>query len=311
MTILITGASGFVGGALARRLVEQGDGVHTLGRTRPGIATEFFEGSIDDQQVSSKALEGVDCVVHLAGRAHQLRETSVDPLESFRAANCRLSEELAAQAIEAGVRRFVFISSIGVNGAFTQDGRPFTEARQPEPHSPYARSKYEAEVALQKLTERSDMELVIIRPPLVYGAGAPGNFSSLMRWVGKGIPLPFGAVHNKRSLIAVDNLVDLIIRCIDHPAAANELFLAGDGDDLSTTELLRGVADSMGRPARLIPVPVALLRLAASALGKKGMAHSLLDSLQVDISKARDLLGWEPPVSVEEGLRRCVRDSSV
>ncbi|MFG0417573.1 UDP-glucose 4-epimerase family protein [Pseudomonas sp. zjy_8] len=311
MTILITGASGFVGGALARRLVEQGDGVHTLGRTRPGIAAEFFEGSIDDQQVSSKALEGVDCVVHLAGRAHQLRETSVDPLENFRAANCRLSEELAAQAIEAGVRRFVFISSIGVNGAFTQDDRPFTEASRPEPHSPYARSKYEAEVALRRLAERGGMELVIIRPPLVYGAGAPGNFSSLMRWVGKGIPLPFGAVHNKRSLIAVDNLVDLIICCIDHPAAANELFLAGDGDDLSTAELLRGVADSMGRPARLIPVPVALLRLAASALGKKGMAHSLLDSLQVDISKARDLLGWKPPVSVEEGLRRCVRDSSV
>lgn len=311
MTILITGGSGFVGGALARRLVDQGIRVRTLGRTRPGIATEFFEGLIDDQQVSSKALEGVDCVVHLAGRAHQLRDTSVDPLESFRAANCRLSEKLATQAIEAGVRRFVFISSIGVNGAFTQDGHPFTEASQAEPHSPYARSKYEAEVALRRLAERSDMELVIIRPPLVYGAGAPGNFSSLMRWVGKGIPLPFGAVHNKRSLIAVDNLVDLIIRCIDHPAAANELFLAGDGDDLSTTELLRGVADAMGRPVRLIPVPVALLRLAASALGKKGMAHSLLDSLQVDISKARDLLGWEPPVSVEEGLRRCVRDSSV
>lgn len=311
MTILITGASGFVGGALARRLVEQGSGVRTLGRTQPGIDTEFFEGSIDDQQVSSKALKGVDCVIHLAGRAHQLRETSVDPLEDFRAANSRLSQELATQAIEAGVRRFVFISSIGVNGAFTQDGRPFTEASQPEPHSPYALSKYEAEVALRRLAERSHMELVIIRPPLVYGAGAPGNFASLLRWVGKGIPLPFGAVHNKRSLIAVDNLVDLIIRCINHPAAANELFLAGDGDDLSTTELLRGVADAMGRPVRLIPVPVALLRLAASALGKKGMAHSLLDSLQVDISKARDLLGWEPPVSVEEGLIRCVRDSSV
>lgn len=311
MNILLTGASGFVGGALARRLVEQGSGVRTLGRTQPGIATQFFEGSIDDRLVSSKALEGVDCVVHLAGRAHQLRETSVDPLEDFRAANSRLSEKLAAQAIEAGVRRFVFISSIGVNGVFTQAGRPFTEASQPEPHSPYARSKHEAEVALRRLAEKSNMEFVIIRPPLVYGAGAPGNFSSLMRWIGKGIPLPFGAVHNKRSLIAVDNLVDLIIRCTDHPAAANELFLAGDGDDLSTTELLRGVADAMGRPVRLIPVPVALLRLAASALGKKGMAHSLLDSLQVDTSKARDLLGWEPPVSVEEGLRRCVRDSSV
>lgn len=311
MTILITGASGFVGGALAKRLSEQGAELRALGRTRPGIAAEFFEGSIDDRQVSRQALEGVDCVVHLAGRAHQLRETSVDPLESFRAANCRLAEALAVQAVEAGVRRFVFISSIGVNGAFTQDGCPFTEVSEPAPHSAYARSKYEAEAALQAVAEKGGMELVIIRPPLVYGPGAPGNFSSLMRWVEKGVPLPFGAVHNRRSLVAIDNLVDLIIRCIDHPAAANQLFLAGDGEDLSTTALLRGVAEAMGRPARLIPLPVALLRLTARALGKKAMAHSLLDSLQVDISKARDLLGWEPPVSIKEGLRRCVRDSSV
>ena len=155
------------------------------------------------------------------------------------------------------------------------------------------------------------MEVVIIRPPLVYGPGAPGNFGSLLRWVSSGVPLPLGAIHNKRSLVGIDNLVDLIIRCIDHPAAANQVFLAGDGEDLSTTELLRGVAEAMGRPARLIPVPAGLLSLGATLLGKRAVAQRLLGSLQVDISKARELLGWEPPVSVKEGLRRCVRDSSV
>ncbi|VXC38043.1 UDP-glucose 4-epimerase [Pseudomonas sp. 8Z] len=311
MTILITGASGFVGGALAKCLFEQGRTIRTLGRTRPKVAVEFVQGSIDDRLVSRGALEGVDCVVHLAGRAHQLKDASEDPLESFRVANCKLSEALAAQAIDAGVRRFVFISSIGVNGAVTKDGQAFTALSEPEPHSPYARSKYEAEVALQALCRESSMELVVIRPPLVYGPGAPGNFASLMRWVGRGVPLPLGAIHNKRSLVGVDNLVDLIIRCIDHPAAANQVFLAGDGEDLSTTELLRQVSDAMARPGCLLPVPSSFLRLAANALGKKAMAQSLLDSLQVDISKARNLLGWEPPVSVKEGLRRCVRDSSV
>lgn len=311
MTVLLTGASGFVGSALAGRLLEQGRGTRALGRRRPKVAVESFEGSIGDRLLSSQALQGVDCVVHLAARAHQLRETSADPLESFRAANCMLSEELAAQAVEAGVRRFVFISSIGVNGAVTQEGCPFSEASKPEPHSAYARSKFEAEQALQALAENSGMELVIIRPPLVYGPGAPGNFASLMSWVAKGIPLPLGAIHNRRSLIGIDNLVDLIIRCIDHPAAANQVFLASDGEDVSTSELLHAVAEAMGRPARLIPVPASLLRLSANALGKKAVAQSLLDSLQVDISKARDLLDWTPPVPVKEGLRRCVRDSSV
>lgn len=311
MSILLTGVSGFVGGALAARLLELGRDVRALGRTRPEIAVEFFEGSIDNRQVAAKALEGVDCVVHLAGRAHQLSDASSDPLESFRAANCKLSEELATQAIKAGVRRFVFISSIGVNGASTLPGCPFTEDSPPAPHSAYARSKHEAEVALRALIEGSAMELVIIRPPLVYGSGAPGNFASLMRWVSKGVPLPLGAIHNRRSLVGVDNLVDLIICCVDHPNASNQLFLVADGEDLSTTQLLRGVAEAMGRPGFMLPVPASLLRLAARALGKKAIAQSLLDSLQVDISKARELLSWEPPVSVKEGLRRCVRDSSV
>jgi nucleoside-diphosphate-sugar epimerase len=201
------------------------------------------------------------------------------------------------------VKRFLFISSIGVNGNINT--RPFTEDDEPNPAEPYALSKWEAEQGLWEIQRETGMEVVIIRPPLVYGPNAPGNFGSLMRWVEKGLPLPLGAIDNQRSLVALDNLVDLIITCIDHPAAANQVFLAGDGEDLSTTELLRGVARAMGKSAHLIPVPPSLLMLGATLLGKKAVAQRLLGSLQVDISKARRLLGWQPPVSVEEGLRRC------
>ncbi len=306
----MTGASGFIGSAVVGQLLLQECAVRALGRTPPKVAMEFFKGAIDDSLLAQRALAGVDCVVHLAGRAHRLRDTSHEPLESFRAANCELAVTLARQAALAGVRRFIFISSIGVNGAITK-GTPFTELSAPAPHSHYARSKYEAELALRVLAQETGLELVIIRPPLVYGPDAPGNFGNLVRWVSKGVPLPFGSIHNKRTLVSIDNLVDLIIRCIGHPAAVNQTFLAGDGEDMSTTELLRGVAGVLGRPVRLLPIPSGLLYLAAGMLGKRALAQSLLGSLQVDISKARELLGWEPPVSVKEGLRRCVRDPSV
>jgi nucleoside-diphosphate-sugar epimerase len=210
---------------------------------------------------------------------------------------------LAAQASEAGVERFVFLSSIGVNG--NANTSAFSETDLPRPEGDYAQSKLEAEQGLWDIQRRTGMEIVILRPPLVYGPDAPGNFNSLVRWVQKGVPLPLGAINNKRSLVALDNLVDLIITCIDHPAAANQVFLAGDGQDVSTTELLRGVGQAMGKPARLIPVPAGMLTFGAGLLGKKAVAQRLLGSLQVDISKARNLLGWEPPLSVEEGLRRC------
>lgn len=218
------------------------------------------------------------------------------------------THNLARQAVEAGVRRFVYLSSIKVNGEQTQKGAPFSEEDTPAPEDPYGISKMEAEQGLQRLAAETGLEVVIIRPPLVYGPGVKGNFASMVKLVDKGLPLPLGAVDNKRSLIALDNLVDLIIVCIEHPAAANQVFMAGDGEDLSTTELLRGIACALGKPSRLVSVPEGVLMFGASLFGKKAVARRLLGSLQVDISKARDLLGWQPPVSVEEGLTRTVRE---
>ena len=205
----------------------------------------------------------------------------------------------------AGVRRFIFISSIKVNGEHSPRGFPFTADAAPAPEDAYGISKLEAEEALSAVATETGMEVVIIRPPLVYGPGVKGNFATLIELLEKGVPLPLGAIHNKRSLVALDNLVDLIVTCIDHPKAGNQVFLAGDGEDVSTTELLRGIGNAIGRPARLIPVPAAVLMFGAGLLGKKAVAQRVLGSLQVDISKTRRMLGWEPPLSLEEGLRRC------
>jgi len=256
----------------------------------------------------SNALKGVDIVIHTAARAHILKNVAPDPLGEYREVNSNGTLNLARQAAIAGVKRFVFISSIGVNG--NNNIRPFRVDDQPNPVEPYAQSKWEAEQGLMQLVAETGMTVVIIRPPLVYGPGAPGNFGSLVRWIDKGVPLPLGAIRNHRSLVGIDNLVDLIIRCIDHPAAANQVILAGDGEDLSTTELLRGVGKAMGKPARLIPVPAGLLQFGATLLGRKAMAQRLLGSLQVDISKTCELLDWKPPYTVEEGLRRCFERSN-
>lgn len=232
-------------------------------------------------------------------------DPSADPLTEFRRVNVEGTLNLARQAAAAGVQRFIFISSIKVNGEETAPGDAFTASDVPAPQDPYGLSKFEAEEGLRSLAQQTGMEVVIIRPPLVYGPSVKGNFASMIKLVQKGLPLPLGAIHNKRSLVGIDNLVDLIIRCIDHPAAANQTFLASDGVDLSTTELLRSVVKAMGKPSRLVPVPASLLQTGAGLLGKKAMAQRLLGSLQVDISKTREVLGWEPPYTVEEGLRRC------
>ena len=310
MQILLTGATGFVGGALLRYLSTAGACV--VAAVRSSGARRFSErvfevGDISADTQWGSALEGITVVVHTAARAHISQEVSSDPLTEYRGVNVEGTLNLARQAAIAGVKRFVFISSIGVNGNINV--RPFTALDVPHPVEPYAQSKWEAEQGLWRIQQETGMELVIIRPPLVYGPGAPGNFGSLVRWVGKGIPLPLGAIHNRRSLVCIDNLVDLIVRCIDHPAAANQVFLAGDGRDLSTTELLRLVGDAMGRPARLIPVPAGVLKLSAALLGRKAMAQRLLGSLQVDISQTCETLDWQPPFTVEEGLRRCFLSS--
>jgi UDP-glucose 4-epimerase len=233
-----------------------------------------------------------------------MHDKAADPLTEFRKVNVEGTLNLARQAAEAGVRRFIYISSIKVNGEQTFLGQLFTEDDLPAPLDPYSISKYEAEEGLRKLAQQTGMEIVIIRPPLVYGPGVKANFLAMMRWLRKGVPLPLGAIHNQRSFVALDNLVDLIVTCIDHPAAANQTFLVSDGEDLSITGLLRRMGLALGRPARLIPVPVFLLTAGAALVGRRDMAQRLCGSLQVDISKAQTLLGWKPPISVDEGLHR-------
>lgn len=304
---LVSGANGFIGSALVAYLRDKRIPVTGVVRGAAGNNGFVQADAVGPDMDWSEILRGHEVVVHTAGRAHVLHNRGANSLAEFRLVNVDGTLTLARQAAEAGVRRFVFVSSIGVNGNINT--RPFTAADQPNPAEPYAQSKWEAERGLMQLATETDMEFVIIRPPLVYGPGAPGNFGSLVRWIERGIPLPLGAINNKRSLVGIDNLVDLIIRCIDHPAAANHVFLAGDGEDLSTTELLRGVGKAMGKPARLVPVPAGLLQFGATLLGRKVMVQRLLGSLQVDISKTCELLDWKPPYTVEEGLRRCFEHS--
>lgn len=306
--LLVTGGSGFVGSALIKRLLSEHREVFAVGRSEVDLPVETVKvSSFSELGALGNKLGSVDVVVHCAARAHIMNDDTQDPLAEYRKVNVDGTLNLARHAAESGVKRFVFVSSIKVNGEQTLPGNPFTEDVAPAPEDPYGISKYEAEQQLQALSAETGMELVIIRPPLVYGPGVKGNFASMIRLMEKGLPLPLGAVGNKRSLVALDNLVDLIVTCVDNPAAANQVFLAGDGQDLSTTELLRGVANAMGKSAWLLPVPAGLLMLGASMLGKRAVAQRLLGSLQVDISKAREILGWQPPVSVEEGLARAVR----
>ena len=291
MRCLVTGANGFVGGSLYAELIRQGHAVRRATRSANPVLCD---------------LERVDAVVHLAARVHVMKETALDPLTEFRAVNVQASLNLARQAAAAGVKRFVFLSSVKVNGEFTPAGQAFTETDPPRPQDAYGQSKHEAEQGLREIAAQSGMELVIIRPPLVYGPGVKANFATLMRAVQRGWPLPLGAVHNQRSLVALDNLLDFIVTCLAHPQAANQTFLVSDGHDLSTAELVRGMARAAGVPARLLPVPVWALQAGAALLGKGNAVQRLCGNLQVDISKARSLLGWLPPVSVDEGLRRAM-----
>lgn len=311
--VMVTGASGFIGAAVCYRLWSDGVDVEAVLREKRKLPYPVrVVGDLAESEgmhCLASCLRPFDVVVHLASRAHVIKKDAIlYGLTEYRRVNVNVTLDLANRAARAGVKRFVFVSSIGVNGNVSS--RPFSPDDAPNPAEPYAQSKWEAEQGLRKIQRETGMEMVILRPPLVYGLGAPGNFGSLVRWIEKGIPLPLGAVHNKRSLVGIDNLVDLIIRCIDHPAAANQVFLAGDGEDLSTTELLRDVGSAMGKPARLIPVPAGMLKLGAALFGKKAMAQRLLGSLQVDISKTCELLDWKPPYTVEEGLKRCFERSN-
>ena len=308
MTTLVTGANGFVGSALCARL--RRDGVTVRGAVRslnskPDGAEAFAIGSLSSYTDWTVALKNVEQVVHLAARVHVMNDKSPDPLAEFRRVNVEGTVALARQAAIAGVRRFVFLSSVKVNGEFTEAGHLFTEDDAPAPEDSYAVSKYEAEQLLRQIAAETGMEVVIIRPPLVYGPGVKANFESMMRCLARGVPLPLAAVtNNRRSLVALDNLVGLIVTCLNHPAAANQTFLVSDGKDLSTAQLLKRMGAAIGQPARLFYLPPTLLKLGASVLNRPGIYQRLCGSLQLDIAKTRQLLGWTPPVSVDEGLRR-------
>lgn len=309
MRLLITGANGFVGAPLCTELFRQGAAVRAAMRTG-SVDSDKFEctvvGAIDGGTDWSTALVDQDVVIHLAARVHVMNDTAADPLAAFRQVNVEGTLNLARQAAAAGVKRFVFISSVKVNGEYTLPGQAFTEADAPNPQDAYGISKHEAEQGLRQLAANTGMDVVIIRPPLVYGPGVKANFASLMRAAQRGWPLPLGAVDNRRSLVALDNLVDFIVTCVNHPQAANQTFLVSDGHDLSTAELVRGMARAAGVSARLVPVPVWALQAAAALMNKRESVQRLCSSLQVDISKARTLLGWMPPISVDEGLRRAL-----
>lgn len=306
--ILVTGGSGFIGGALVKRLLNGGFELKASARSSLSAELKGVQyHPIKDLTATTDwtaALKGVQTVVHCAARVHVMQDDATDPLKAYREVNVNGTLNLACQAAKSGVSRFVFVSSIKVNGEATLSGQAFTESDTPAPQDPYGQSKHEAELVLRQLAADTGMEVVIVRPPLVYGSGVKANFEALMRLVQRGWPLPLGAVNNQRSLVGLDNLVDLIVVCLHHPAAANQTFLVSDGQDLSTAELVQGMAKAAGVKARLLPVPVWALQAGASLLGKGAAVQRLCGNLQVDISKARTLLGWVPPVTVAEGLRR-------
>lgn len=302
---MLTGATGFIGQALLEELVAQNYNVVASVRNDsihlPGTVKKVTVGQLSDTTDWSIALRKINVVIHVAARAHILE---AEAQSEFRKVNTKGTLNLARQAVARGVKRFIFVSSIGVNG--NNNTKPFTEQEAPAPKAPYGISKWRAEVGLMAIAKKTGMEFVIIRPPLVYGSGASGNFASLIKWCNKRAPLPLGAVKNKRSFIALDNLTNFITYCIVHPKAANEIFLISDGEDVSTTELLRKVAHAFGKKPVLIPIPVSLMKFVAKLLGKSDVANRLFASLQVDSSKARNLLDWKPVITMDEQLKKTV-----
>lgn len=304
--ILVTGYSGFVGRLLCKELKNTHQ-LHLLGRKDSDCGV-VFRSNIDSSANFSEALTGVDCVIHSAARVHVMNDDSIDPLAEFKAVNTYGTLNLANQAMQAGVKRFIFISSIKVNGESTTGSLPFNATDYPAPEDPYGISKAEAEQQLLELGKQSGMEIVIIRPPLVYGEGVKANFASLMKLVGKGLPLPFRLIkNNKRSLVSVYNLVDLIKVCIDHPNAANQIFLASDDHDLSTAEMVALIAKVQNKRNLALPLPVWCFKLAGKLLGKQAVIDRLTGSLQLDITHTKNILNWTPPYSVEHGFKLAVK----
>ncbi len=299
MKVLVTGANGFVGRALCPRLVELGHEVVPVVRQPSSIADEVIVHGAESWKA---ALKWCDCVIHLAARAHVMQDQERDPLLAFRANNVDTTIELAKRAVEAGVRRFVFMSTIKVNGEETDPGCSFSHDDAVDPKDPYAISKREAEQMLWQIAAKTGMEVVVIRPPLVYGPGDKGNFLRLMQAIDQRRPLPLGTIQNQRSLVYLGNLVDAIRLCIAHPKAAGKTFLVSDGDDVSTPQLVRRVAAALGRRPFLLPVPVSWMRWAGRLFGKQAAVDRLLGSLCVDSSLLREELGWTPLYTMRAGL---------
>lgn len=313
LKILVTGANGFVGAALISRLILAlpNRKVRACARRSSAclpsdvdsVLVEEITGNTDWQA----ALNGVDVVIHTAARVHVMSDKAADPLSEFRKVNTEGALNLARCAAACGVKRFIFISSVKVNGESTTASAPFHADDNPHPVDPYGISKAEAEYGLKEICSASDMEFVIIRSPLVYGPGVKANFLNMMKWVYRGMPLPLGAINNKRSFVSVYNLIDLIVHCIDHPKAANQIFFVSDGEDLSTTELLLRVGRALGVPARLIPIPENWIMKGASVIGRRAVVQRLCGDLQVDMAKTCELLDWRPPVSIDEAMRKTAR----
>ena len=312
MKVLISGANGFIGRALCPHLDYLGHSVVAAVRHSSGLNGEYIVG---DKLSWMRALAGCSSVIHLAGRAHVMQDHELDPLQAYRVANVVTTIELANRAVEAGVRRFVFMSTIKVNGEETAPGCRFNPDDLSAPQDPYAISKCEAENGLLEIARKTGLEVIIIRPPLVYGPGVRGNFAYLIRWVNKGWPLPLGAIHNRRSMLALENLVSFAALCADSkasPNAKNQIFLVSDGEDVSTSELLRKVAKAYGRNSYLLPLPAGGVRFAARLINKEFLADRLLGSLLIDGSKAQEMLGWSPPFTMDEQLKKmALHDSHI
>lgn len=305
-SVLITGASGFVGKPLCLQMIRQGYSVRAAIRssTLPIENVEVVPvGTISATTDWSVALATIDTVIHLAARVHVMNDYALDPLDEFRKVNVDGTLNLARQAATAGVKRFIFISSVKVNGERTEIGEPFTEVNQPNPQDAYGISKLEAEQGLLKIAQETGMKVVIVRPPLVYGAGVKGNFAQMIKVLASGIPLPFASVKNLRSYVYVENLVDALILCATHPKAAGQTYFVSDGEDISTPDLLHKLSSAMGQHVRLLPCSPIFMRLAGRLFGMSDKVERLLGSLQVDSTKIRRELGWQPPFTLDQGLR--------